>query len=335
MDHQNVPVVAPDANVSKAQVTQAATEQFDAALTTCIEAHSRGEDFVVLEDSLPVLFGDLLVQHFQRTVVEALGTPIDLTVIDSDDKLYTLVMITKIHPPVQTPSSEVATLDDQVVAVGFRKAPRPMNCWIIFRDAKSKELKEQHPELTVQQISTRCSELWHDLTPQEKQPWKDAAQSAKEEHLRQHPDYKYSPRKPGEKKKRQSRKAKEATAAPTTSAAGKLQATSDIATASAVVGTLGLTGFEGFEGFDAAGNAPAGNWFDFFASEHVLEMATQELVTQNFRNNEAMRQARLQEEFGQFDFEELLTMWEEQQGLAFRDGADGNSTLPVFLEDEY
>jgi hypothetical protein len=36
--------------------------------------------------------------------------------------------------------------------------------------------------------------------------WKAKAQIAKEEHLRKYPGYRYTPRKPGEKKHRQSRK---------------------------------------------------------------------------------------------------------------------------------
>lgn len=59
----------------------------------------------------------------------------------------------------------------------------------------------------------RCSEIWRNYTPAEKKPWVAAAVAAKKEHIRQHPDYKYSPRKPGQKKKRQSRKAKYAAAA--------------------------------------------------------------------------------------------------------------------------
>nr|ADM21339.1 HMG DNA binding protein [Pyrenophora teres f. teres] len=333
MDSLDVPVVAPDSNISEVQATQAASERFDAALAACIEGHDRGDDLVILEDSLPLLFGDLLVEHFQRTVGEAIGTPVDLTVMDGGDKLYTLVTIFKINPSLQTPSPELTTLESHALDAGLRKAPRPMNCWIIFRDAKSKELKEQHPELSVQQISTRCSELWHDLTPEEKKPWKDAAQSAKEEHMRQHPNYKYSPRKPGQKKKRQSRKTMGA-AAPTTTTqeAGKLQSASNMTAASTFVGTLALTG-EG--ALDGVGNAPIGNFYDFFASEHALEQASQELVTENFRNSETMRRAQLEQEFGEFNFEELLAMFEEQQGLVFRDGAEDDGTFPTFFDDTY
>ena len=38
-------------------------------------------------------------------------------------------------------------------ASGIRKGPpRPMNCWMLYRDTRHKQLKDQFPHLTVQQI---------------------------------------------------------------------------------------------------------------------------------------------------------------------------------------
>ncbi|KAF2735122.1 mating type protein 2, partial [Polyplosphaeria fusca] len=72
--------------------------------------------------------------------------------------------------------------------------PRPMNCWMLFRDNEHKRLKAENPNLTVHEISTMCSESWRALKPEDKEFWRAQAQMAKEEHQRQFPDYKYSPR---------------------------------------------------------------------------------------------------------------------------------------------
>jgi len=152
MDPVSPPADTPGNNISQAQATQAAGERFDAALSACIEGWNRGDDVVILQDNLLVLFGDLLVQHFQRTVGEALGTPVDLTVMDGGDRFYTLVKFSEAAHPVQTPTSELAAIDMHAIAAGLKKAPRPMNCWIIFRDAMHKQLKAEHPDLSVQQI---------------------------------------------------------------------------------------------------------------------------------------------------------------------------------------
>ncbi|KAF2271215.1 hypothetical protein CC78DRAFT_485010, partial [Lojkania enalia] len=80
--------------------------------------------------------------------------------------------------------------------------PRPMNCWMLYRDSMHKKLKAVNPDLTVQEI---CN--WKQLPAAKKDEWRAEAKMAKEEHERLYPDYKYCPRKPGQKKKRQSRKA--------------------------------------------------------------------------------------------------------------------------------
>lgn len=38
------------------------------------------------------------------------------------------------------------------VLIGQKKPPRPMNCWMLFRDDRHKKLKAENPDLTVQQI---------------------------------------------------------------------------------------------------------------------------------------------------------------------------------------
>ncbi|KAF2176177.1 hypothetical protein K469DRAFT_700290 [Zopfia rhizophila CBS 207.26] len=82
-----------------------------------------------------------------------------------------------------------------------------MNCFMLFREYEHKLLKALHPHLCTQEISKILSEKWKNLTGEERAYWKAEAIKTKEEHQRLHPDYKYSPRKPGQKKKRQSRKA--------------------------------------------------------------------------------------------------------------------------------
>ncbi|KAF2751952.1 hypothetical protein M011DRAFT_10408 [Sporormia fimetaria CBS 119925] len=60
---------------------------------------------------------------------------------------------------------------------------------------------------SVQQISTECAAKWASLTEKEKDFWREEAALKKKAHELMYPDYKFSPRRPGEKKKRQSNKA--------------------------------------------------------------------------------------------------------------------------------
>jgi hypothetical protein len=119
-----------------------------------------------------------------------------------------------------------------------KNPPRPMNCWLLFRDDMHKKLKASNPELSVQaicklfnpcsqvlssvtsallyhaltEIATICSNKWKVIPQVEKDIWTTKARQAKALHALLYPNYKYEPRKPGQKKKRQSRKAKETVA---------------------------------------------------------------------------------------------------------------------------
>lgn len=225
--------VASATSLTLAEALKIAEARFEAAVKGCKEEWTNGHDMVILQDNIPELFGGILVEHFKRCVGEACAFPVNLTVMDGGNgNFHTLVQLPKnMHPRQVAPSPESAQASPSehktgtnAVTAGLKKAPRPMNCWIIFRDAMHKHLKAEFPDLSVQQIckfnplpgswqtctneiiATRCSVIWSNLSNEAKQPWRDAAQSAKEEHSRLHPDYKYSPRKPGQKKKRQSRK---------------------------------------------------------------------------------------------------------------------------------
>ncbi|KAF2653976.1 hypothetical protein K491DRAFT_601765, partial [Lophiostoma macrostomum CBS 122681] len=76
-----------------------------------------------------------------------------------------------------------------------------------MRQDESVKIKQLYPDLTVQQISQIVAAKWKAMSEDEKDVWRKAAEKEKEQHAIMYPDYKYSPRKPGEKKKRQSRKA--------------------------------------------------------------------------------------------------------------------------------
>lgn len=76
--------------------------------------------------------------------------------------------------------------------------PRPRNAFIIFRCQYSqnhaRENKDNEPT-AEKTLSKRAAEAWRTLTEHEKQPWKDAAEQERKSHAKNHPGYKYRPRK--------------------------------------------------------------------------------------------------------------------------------------------
>jgi hypothetical protein len=163
MDIAVYPPPTSASNLSLAEVLRIAEARFEAAVQSCKDDWNNGNDLVILQDNIPQLFGGILVEHFKRCVGEVSGFPVDLTVMDGgDDNYHTLVQMPKntmASPQVvsspqaaQTSSSESTTLETSAIAAGLKKAPRPMNCWIIFRDAMHKHLKAEFPHLTIQEI---------------------------------------------------------------------------------------------------------------------------------------------------------------------------------------
>ncbi|CAN9244952.1 unnamed protein product [Alternaria sp. RS040] len=326
------------------QIVIDVVDRFDTALLTCTDGWNRGENMVILPDNLPTLFGNGVVELFKKALAEKAGLPIDLTPMETANSSHTLVKMPKntVHSPqaqfnalsVHTPGSDRTAIDLATLTAAFKKAPRPMNCWIIFRDAMHKQLKAEFPNLTVQEISTRCSEIWRSLTPEGKKPWQAAAQSAKEEHLRQHPDYKYTPRKPGEKKKRQSRKAKRASAAATVPEVLNFQLTPSIPSTSPSSTYEPALPVQDIAA-DAA-NAFTDDLAQFFEPANVFDIFAQDSTSADFiYDSESFRHGRLDEEFGMdFDINANFALLDDE-AFAFRDGADGNAILPAFFQDTY
>lgn len=153
--------------------------------------------------------------------------------------------------------------------------------------------------------------------------WKQAAQSAKEEHKRLHPDYKYNPRKPGEKKKRQSRKAKMAAAA-TQSDKPQLPFDTNV-TFESMLDTSAST-----DSMTIGSFTPSSESIPFYTSEQSTSSADLGIY-----GAESLRQERLHAEFAdQLDLDNSFGLFGDE-AFALRAGADGGVTLPSVVFDRF
>jgi transcription factor SOX7/8/10/18 (SOX group E/F) len=183
-------------------------------------------------------------------------------------------------------------------------------------------------------IATHCSKIWKNLTLAQKEPWKAAADAAKAEHQRLHPDYKYSPRKPGQKKKRQSRKAKQAAAAvagTTTLDFASVPAVS--MTTTEINSTFANVADMDFGSFD---NVSANDVPELMDSIPFLSFGQHgNVLVPQVPDTESLRQDRLQVELaadlGANSFYDMFS----DEAFAFRSGADGSATLPSIYSDLY
>ncbi len=90
-----------------------------------------------------------------------------------------------------------------------RKEPhikRPMNSFMVWSRQKRQQLAQENPKMHNSEISRRLGSEWKLLSDEQKQPFVEEAKRLRAEHMIEHPDYKYKPRrknrglKAGEKK---------------------------------------------------------------------------------------------------------------------------------------